>query len=308
MTKVLINQYSKLPQKKGSSGSQELFQRGTVVFPLQYYLNNTVDPYYDLPVHWHKEFELVHVISGTYNTFVGDHEYALEKDDLCFIPSKVLHGDARNKGQALYESVVFDIDLIRQHSYAPDFFINEILSENIVLNYVIPHTHTEICETVKNFFTTLKNNTYGHELISSGYLLIFLGLLKKEHLYSEKVVMSNHKQKQGEQIQAVLNLIRKEYSRDLSLEDMAGTAGLSPKYFCRVFREVTERSPIEYLNWFRVNQACTKLRESHEKLPEIAYSCGFNDLSYFIKIFRRYKGMTPLKYRNLEPSDDEGGI
>ena len=117
--------------------------------------------------------------------------------------------------------------------------------------------------------------------------------------------MPAHKRVRSEQLDLVLNLIRKNYDQNLTLEEMSKIAGLSPKYFCRIFREMTERSPIEYLNWFRVNRACALLRETNDKLPDIAFNCGFNNFSYFIKTFRRYKGMTPLKYRNFDPLRDK---
>lgn len=101
-------------------------------------------------------------------------------------------------------------------------------------------------------------------------------------------------------MKAVLNLIAEKYNQQITLEDMADKAGMSPKYFCRVFKETTLRTPIEYLNAYRVDQACTMLRSSDESLLNISMACGFNDFSYFIKIFKKYKRMTPHKYRNFD--------
>lgn len=281
---------------------KETIPRGSIVFPMQYSLCNTVNPYYDLPLHWHDEFELIHVISGNYTMFIADHEITLNKGDLCIIPGKLIHGDGKEKTKCLFESVVFDIDLLRQHSYSPDTFISDILNNNIFLENVITADHTAICDIIAKFFESIKVHTEGYDLISSGYLLIFFGLMKKEKLYTEKKILSVHKRVRTEQIESVLNLIRKNYDQELTLEVMASTAGLSPKYFCRLFREMTDHSPIEYLNWFRINRACSLLRETNDKLPDIAFACGFNDFSYFIKIFRRYKGMTPFKYRTFDPT------
>ncbi len=308
MTKVSENTVAKAAEAKtkGTSGQKttvhEQQQRGTVVFPLQYNLCNTVNKNYDLWLHWHNEFELIHVISGTYNLFINNRDIALEKDDLCFIPGKTVHGDSQNKGQALYESMVFDIDMLRPHSYTPDIFINDIITNTITpVNHISAKDYPEICETALKCFETVKLHRDGYELITSGYLLIFLGQMQHAHLFSEKKMLPAHKKARTEQLEQVLTLIRKNYDQDLTLQQMADMAGLSSKYFCRIFREMTDRSPIEYLNWFRINRACNLLRETDDKLPDIAYNCGFNDFSYFIKTFRRYKGMTPLKYRNFDP-------
>ncbi|MBQ3686678.1 MAG: helix-turn-helix transcriptional regulator, partial [Treponema sp.] len=121
-----------------------------------------------------------------------------------------------------------------------------------------------------------------------------------QQLYRRKKVLSEKKERQAQQFETVLNYIKEHYQEQIGLETLASIVGLSPKYFCRLFREVTGRSPIEYLNWFRINMACGKLRGSGRKLADIASDCGFNDLSYFIKTFRNYKGVTPLKYRNID--------
>lgn len=275
-------------------------QRGTALFPLQYNFCNTENPYYDLWLHWHTEFELIHIISGTYRCFVNDHELSLSQGDICIIPGKVIHGDAPEKGSAKYESAVFDIELIRLHGFSPDSFVNDVLMENITIQNHIPLSCKDIFSTAEFFFETIRSQREGWDQIACGALIILFGLLKKNRLYSEKKVLPARKRIRNKKFDLVLELIKKNYSSNITLEQLAESAGFSPKYFCRVFREMTGRSPVEYLNWFRINRACSLLRESNEKLTAIARCCGFRDFSYFIKIFHRYKGMTPLKYRNME--------
>ncbi len=95
-----------------------------------------------------------------------------------------------------------------------------------------------------------------------------------------------------------MELIETKYSTPLTLEDLANAAGMSPKYFCSVFKSMTGHSPVEYLNIYRIDQAAWLLRAGSEELINIAYSCGFKDFSYFIRMFKKIKGTTPLKYRN----------
>ena len=279
------------------------FQRGTVLFPIQYSMCNTVDPHYDLPLHWHREFELIHVLAGTYTLYLGDKEIKLQKNDLCFIPGEIIHGDAQDKGMALYESIVFDIDLLRLHTYSPDIFFSDILSGNIVPDNVITSDHTNFVSIAEKIFASVKTKEEGYDISASGYLLIFFGLIKHEKLYRKRDIAAQSRTKEirEEQINSVLNLIRKNYGSELTLQSMSDTVALSPKYFCRLFKESTGRTPIEYLNWFRINRACTLLKDTNEKLLDIAMECGFNDFSYFTKIFHRYKGMPPSKYRNFSP-------
>lgn len=282
---------------------KETFQRGTVVFPVQYSLCDTVEPHYDLPLHWHEEFELIHVIAGTYNLFLSEKTIKLGKNDLCLIPANLVHGDSKNKGMALYESIVFDLDLLRLHSYSPDLFFTDILNGNIILENVIPPNYTEILNAANKIFETVKTKVADDGLIAVGYMLVFFGLIKKQHLYIKKnLLQSPSKFARADQISTALSYIRENYGQDLNLQNMSKSVSLSPKYFCRLFKENTGHTPIEYLNWFRVNRACTLLRETDEKLLDIAMKCGFNDFSYFTKTFRKYKGIPPSKYRNFDPA------
>ncbi|MBP5157858.1 MAG: helix-turn-helix domain-containing protein [Treponema sp.] len=302
MAVLTVNEYSKLPKdvRRLKSGDEETLKRGSLVFPIQYYLSNTVDSSYDLPVHWHKDFEIIHVISGCYNILVGHDTYELKKDDLCIIPGKLLHGDAEKKSIALFESVVFDPDMIRIRSYVSDDFINASLSGELELAHVIPAGNAEISAIAKEFFQSFKDMGDGFELRIPALILLLFSELKRQHLYSRKKVVTEKKARQAQQFESVMNFIKENYGNQIGLEELASIVGLSPKYFCRLFRELTQRSPIEYLNWFRINMACDKLRNTDQKLADIAFDCGFNDLSYFIKTFRNYKGVTPLKYRNIE--------
>ena len=68
---------------------------------------------------------------------------------------------------------------------------------------------------------------------------------------------------------------------------------MSPKYFCRFFSEMTHQTPMDYLNRQRIEQSCYELSTTDDSITEIAYRNGFNDLSYFIRTFKKYKGITP---------------
>lgn len=295
MTKVSETKGIKEPVKESQ-------QRGTVLFPLQYNYCNTSNPFYDLWLHWHTEFELIHIVSGTYRIFINDHDEILKEGDYCLIPGKTVHGDSQVKSECKYESAVFDIELMRLHGFSPDAFISEVVNGTIILENIFPAEKKDIARAGESFFETIRDQKEGWDAIASGYLIIFFGLIKKNRLYSEKKILPAKKRIRNERLEIVLDLIKKNYMNDITLEELARAAGFSPKYFCRVFREMTNRAPVEYLNWFRINRSCALIRETDEKLQTIAQSCGFNDFSYFIKMFHRYKKMTPLKYRNYKDS------
>jgi len=65
-----------------------------------------------------------------------------------------------------------------------------------------------------------------------------------------------------------------------------------------VFRDTFQQTPIDYLNYYRIEQACLLLAETLLPITEVAYRCGFNDSAYFVKVFKKYKKLTPKKYRD----------
>jgi AraC-like DNA-binding protein len=87
------------------------------------------------------------------------------------------------------------------------------------------------------------------------------------------------------------------YTRKISLQEIAQASGLSGPYFSSVFKEEMGENLSNYLNRLRVERAMTMLTESEQSISDIAGACGFEDQSWFSKIFKSFTGVTPGKYR-----------
>ena len=72
---------------------------------------------------------------------------------------------------------------------------------------------------------------------------------------------------------------------------------MNEKYLCRFFKSYTGQTPIEYINRLRIDRACFEMTVNRMNVTDAAYECGFNELSYFSKMFKRYKGVTPGQYK-----------
>lgn len=99
------------------------------------------------------------------------------------------------------------------------------------------------------------------------------------------------------QLHMALEYINKHFIRPISRDDVARAAGMSSSHFSRKFKEYFKRSFSDVLNQVRVDKACEFLSRSDKGLVNIALECGFNDQSYFTKIFKKYTGITPAGYR-----------
>jgi AraC-like DNA-binding protein/ligand-binding sensor protein len=96
--------------------------------------------------------------------------------------------------------------------------------------------------------------------------------------------------------------IWENYTRKVSLQEIAGASGLSAPYFSTVFKDEMGENLSNYLNRLRVEKAIVMLSETNQAVSEIAQACGFDDQSWFSKIFKSFTGMSPGKYR------EQGGL
>lgn len=121
-------------------------------------------------------------------------------------------------------------------------------------------------------------------------LLDFLKYIQQEGAESRDI----HVQR----LKPALDLIEAELHRPLSLDDLAATVGVTPQYFCELFRSLTSHRPTEYINQRRVDRARELLlREPQARVHDIARRVGFESDSYFSTVFRRYEGVSPRVYR-----------
>ncbi len=93
--------------------------------------------------------------------------------------------------------------------------------------------------------------------------------------------------------------IEQNYSDDFILGELAQLCSLSPGYLSRAFRQSTGRPLFEYINRIRIQKACLLLKRSKMPIIEIAFSVGYNNLSFFNRYFRKLMRISPRQYRNF---------
>ena len=101
-------------------------------------------------------------------------------------------------------------------------------------------------------------------------------------------------------ILGALRYIHRNYHRKLTLQEVCDELHVNSSYFSSLFRQEISMTFTEYLNQLRIGQACRLLSSSDLTVVEVAYAVGFGDQSYFTRVFRKYKGITPHAYRRSE--------
>ena len=103
--------------------------------------------------------------------------------------------------------------------------------------------------------------------------------------------------RQSDPITQATQYIQRHFARALTVEGLARSVGMSKSYFIHRFSQQTGYSPIEYLNRYRISQCEAMLRKSTMNVSQIAYICGFSNITFFNRLFRRYVGTTPSLVR-----------
>lgn len=277
----------------------ELKQRGTADFPIEYHYIDKNHTRYEMSAHWHTEFEIIRILRGELKIRLNNREYLAKEGDVVFVNPETVHG--ASPSDCVYECVIFHVEFLNATTYSCRFFVESILNREFVINDFNRNEDNQFIEAVNAVFEAMKHKSSGYKFTVIGALYTMFGIVVDNHLYS--TVTGDPEisdSKNIPKLKKVLSFLRDNYEQQLSLYDMAEAAEMSPKYFCYFFKEKTGKTPVDYLNGYRIEKASQKLLSSDKSVTEIAFSCGFNDLSYFIKTFKAYKGISPAKFRKTE--------
>lgn len=275
----------------------ELKQHGTENFPVEFYHIDKNHPKYEMAYHWHSEVEIVRIICGTLKMTLDNREHTVHSGDCIFINSETVHGALPQN--CVYECLVFNPQYLSINENECKSFTDGIINHSIYINEVFYHDNIQYISILNSLFDAIKELKPGYTMTVTGRIYEFFGLIKANRAYSENLAINStyHNEKNVIMLKKALAYMRANYDTQMSLADIASAAGISPKYLCTFFKEMTGKTPFEYLNMYRIERAARKLINSDLPITQIAFSCGFNDLSYFIKTFKHIKNVTPKNFR-----------
>lgn len=269
--------------------------RGTFNFPVEFYFITPEDSRYNMHYHWHTEIEIIRILKGEFPLILNDQIVYAKKNDIVFISPEVLHGGLPK--DCIYECIVIDMSMFLKSNNICTNYLKEMIDKKIIIRYDI-HKNENIKIYLNNMFECLNAKNTGYEFLIQGYLYVIFGIVLENKLYIKNIDIATKNKKRIEQLKKVLEFIEQEYDKPITLEDLANKTNLNPKYFTKIFNQMTGKSPIQYLNSYRIEIACNMLLSTDLSITDICLSCGFNDLSYFIKIFKKEKNMSPKKFRS----------
>lgn len=277
----------------------ELRARGTADFPVELYYVDRLDSRYEMVSHWHTEYEIIRVISGKLNVRLNNNTYTAGAGDILFVNPETIHSAVPD--DCVYECVDFDINFLSVASEGCRYFFEGLTNGEYKLREYFTADESEVHTCVNGLFELLTHKSTGYKFRVIGALYEIFGVMIDNRFYSHiGGVEKMGADKNTAKLKTVLSYMRANFDKPITLTDMADAAEMSPKYFCGFFKQMTRKSPIEYLNTYRIEQASKMLLNSGKSVTETAFACGFNDLSYFIKTFKTHKNTTPARFRKGE--------
>lgn len=264
----------------------EDMRHGTEDFPVG--IHDTIcETGFALYPHIHREFEFLVMTKGKGTVYIEDEKFEIKEGEGVFVNSEELHiGIKTNNEPAEFFAVVF----------APEVF-GSFAMDAIVQKYVEPVVKKKITiqkkldKTIIELLHRIHDNP-GELKIKSLLFDAWNECIKKSEKSSEAA-----KSRTVEDMKAVMEYIRENCDKSISLEDMAKKANVSKGYLCREFKRVVHTTPFEYLTRVRIDKGCDMLKNTDLSVAQIAQSCGFNSFSYFTKTFGEKMGCTPKAYR-----------
>ena len=273
-------------------------KHGSLNFPYYFYHVSRIHPRYTMPYHWHPLFEIVHVFQGRFHLQLDNCFLELKASDTVLIQGGLTHGGAPSPEEdCIYECILIDLETVFLSSHSIRQYeetLVDLLNSKIILQNYFPSSEVNVNTIILQMLELLRSKPKNYALSLYGCTYLLFGTLFSRNYYRKNTV--SKESRRFSSLKSVFSLIEEHYSENLTLDILARCANLNPSYFCRYFKEFTDRTPMDYLNYYRIEVACEQLSYTDKSITEIAHSCGFSDSSYFVKVFRHYKQMTPTEY------------
>ncbi len=270
----------------------ELKQHGRADFPFGFYHVDAAHPKYEMAFHWHADLEVIRVLRGELVLTLDKRTYRLQAGEIAFVNSETVHG--ATPADCEYECIVFNVAFLKTGNEECDGFLDNLLSHSLFFNER-PDDPVAV-DLTHEIFNEIATNDSPFKVL--GLFLQLLGEIQQKKLFISHLPPSLvQDEKKVLKLKAALKYIREHFADDVALEDMASVAGFSCKYFCKLFKDLTGTTPVNYLMTYRIERAARKLLSTDKTVTQIGYDCGFNDVSYFIKTFKAFKGVSPKDYR-----------
>ncbi len=231
-------------------------------------------------LHWHNAIEFVFVLSGSLKFSLNSSTFCAYEGDLVIINSSIVHSFSPNDEEVDYCFLVADDNF---------FKTNNLYSQSTVFESKINTPKTQqLFRKILNEYE--KADEYSNTAILSHLISLFIYLNRNHAHGSNKLPIAE--QKKIKMIRSTLLYLQEHYKERLSVDQIADNLHFSKSYLSHAFKEITHYSLISYINLLRCQNARALLLDG-KSISEAAAECGFSEMSYFTRVFKKTLGILP---------------
>lgn len=246
----------------------------------------------NVPWHNHTEIEVVYIKQGAGTAIVADMVLSYQKGNVFLVGKNVPHSYQSEDDEQIHSVFQINPSLLEGLREFSEFENMHKVLNNSLFGIIIKngeHLYT-------NYLVKI---LAAHENDKPLKIIDFLNNITQNQ-YEKICNIPYYSEKHNTRMEVIYNYILENFSKDISLDDVALSINLSKTAFCNYFKKKTGKTFSAFLNEIRINKACMLLVETDSSIAEICFNCGFNSLSYFNKVFQKTRGMSPLTYKKLK--------
>lgn len=285
--------------------TEEKRRHSTPLIPYSHYQCHLPDAFMNVPMHWHSEFELGYILQGKGEFICQDKRFLAEKGDILLLPPNMLHAAYPcEESSLIYHALVFHPYLLGANSNdrCTTECIRPVINGNIEIHIPIGpdfKDYPRLKSSVEEIFScAFQNNPSPDLLLKSELLRLFWLLLKDSTFIRRKSQGLSH----SEMIRPALFYMMENFRENITVEELADLVHLSKSYFMGCFKKAVGVGAMEHLAQLRINAACEALSATDTPVADIAFACGYSNLSNFNRQFKKLAGCSPREYRHNSSS------
>ncbi|MDO5519054.1 MAG: AraC family transcriptional regulator [bacterium] len=285
-----------------SNSIHETKTHGQLTFPYIIYRGNIPKYLSSYPLHWHEEFEIVYIVKGKGLISIQSQNYVCTDRDILLISPGQIHSFSQYEdAQMEYFNLLFRFSLLEENINAICYqkYLLSILNGQKRIPSYLPSS-SPLNQQLTPYLTFLianrKRSYTDFELLIKSNLYAILHYIKETA--SSATSETLNQLDSINKMKPVLEYVHQNYSYEMTVKKAASIAGFSESHFMKVFKTVTGKRFTQYVTLYRLEVAARELRDSNQKIIEIAENVGFHNLSYFIRTFTKRYGISPSAYRS----------
>lgn len=253
--------------------------------------------------HWHEEAEFFYCLEGE-TMFQVDTDYFLVRaGEAVFIDGGDIHAaHAHGEQGCSFFSLVFNTQLLASAHY-------DAVQENLILplqekKATFPRHISQkdpgesiFLEHIRAIMQYCNDKTLGYEGAVKGHLYLMIAAMTATGQACNRQGGSRGNSSKIERLKIVIQYIQENFSSPIRLAELAALIPMSEGQFCRFFKSMTRQTPMDYINAYRIRQAAEMLRDPERKISDVALEAGYDNISYFIRVFRKAMNCSPSEFR-----------